>query len=75
MDGDSSDISRDSKVLAISKLSLDDYPVDQYNSMEVSYTVAGVSSSSISSSGSETEMYTNDEGREGMDVAFICQIF
>lgn len=67
MEGDSSDMGRDSKVLAISKLSLDDYPVNQYNSMEVSYAVPGVSSSSISSSGSETEIFTNDEGREGIN--------
>lgn len=63
--GESSDFGRESKVLTLSKLSLDDYPEEQFNSMEVSYAVTGVSSSSISSSGSETEIYTNDEGREG----------
>lgn len=63
---DSSDFGKDSKGLTLSKLSLDEYPEEQFNSMEVSYTVTGVSPSNISSSGSETEICTNDEGREGM---------
>lgn len=64
---DSSDFGKDSKGLTLSKLSLDEYPEEQFNSMEVSYTVTGVSPSNISSSGSETEICTNDEGREGDD--------
>lgn len=64
--GDSSDLGREAKVLALSKLSLNDYPDEQYNNMEVSYNVGGVSSSSISSSGSEAGIFTNDEGREGI---------
>lgn len=68
---DSSDFGKDSKGLTLSKLSLDEYPEEQFNSMEVSYTVTGVSPSSISSSGSETEICTNDEGREGMVESLI----
>ncbi|XKL65107.1 hypothetical protein PGB90_005193 [Kerria lacca] len=64
---ESPDLGREAKVLGISKLSLNDYPEDQYNAMEVSYTVPGISSSSLSSSGSETGIFTNDEGREGDD--------
>ncbi|XP_065207997.1 G patch domain-containing protein 2-like [Planococcus citri] len=65
--GDSSDLGREAKVLALSKLSLNDYPDEQYGTMEVSYNMGGVSSSSISSSGSEAGIFTNDEGREGDD--------
>lgn len=72
--GESSDLGREAKVLALSKLSLNDYPEEPYNMMEVSYNVAGVDSSSISSSGSEAGIFTNDEGREGIIKHFFFKL-
>ncbi len=67
--GGSSNLSKESKVLGISRLSLNDYPENcssAATAMDVSYSFSGVSSSSISSSGSETGIFTNDDGREGI---------
>ena len=72
-DGEYATVSKDAKVLGISRLSLNDRPEEFCNAMDVSYTVSGISSSSISSSGSETGIFTNDEGREGTKRYVCCR--